>query len=223
MAVPPTPAFSCPSGAPESQSVQDSEKSRQILSGAREVFLTQGFDGASMGEIARVAGVSKGTLYFYFASKQALFEALVHEECTQTAERVVVFDNDEPDLRAALMNTGRSYVQAMTRPEHIATVRTVIAIGEKFPEIGRTYLSSGLQTGVARLSAWFSAKIARGELRMDNPELAAWQFLVSCHAPIVMPVLFGGEAMPHERCVDDVVAHVVDMFLRAFQPGRQGG
>jgi AcrR family transcriptional regulator len=47
---------------------QDGTKRRQIMDGAREVFLAQGFDGASMGEIARQAGVSKGTLYVYFDS-----------------------------------------------------------------------------------------------------------------------------------------------------------
>src|SRR5438094_10423122 len=55
----------------------DSAKRRQIMQGARLVFLAQGFDGASMGEIARQAGVSKGTLYVYFDSKEALFEAIV--------------------------------------------------------------------------------------------------------------------------------------------------
>ena len=48
---------------------EDSAKRRQILDGARKVFLAQGFDGASMGEIAKAAGVSKGTLYVYFQNK----------------------------------------------------------------------------------------------------------------------------------------------------------
>ena len=57
----------------------DSAKRRQILDGARRVFLSAGFDGASMGEIAKAARVSKGTLYVYFDSKEALFEALTLE------------------------------------------------------------------------------------------------------------------------------------------------
>jgi len=52
---------------------RNDEKIRQILDGARRVFLADGFDGASMNDIARVAGVSKGTLYVYFQSKEALF------------------------------------------------------------------------------------------------------------------------------------------------------
>src|ERR687886_631072 len=64
----------------------DGSKRRQILDGARRVFLAHGFDGASMGEIAKAAGVSKGTLYVYFDSKEALFEALIVEERRSLAE-----------------------------------------------------------------------------------------------------------------------------------------
>ena len=56
---------------------EESSKRRQILDGARKVFMDLGFDGASMNEIARSAGVSKGTLYVYFADKNRLFEAIV--------------------------------------------------------------------------------------------------------------------------------------------------
>ena len=59
---------------------EDSAKRRQIVTGARTVFLDRGFEGASMGEIARIAGVSKGTLYVYFQNKEQLFCAIMDEE-----------------------------------------------------------------------------------------------------------------------------------------------
>src|ERR1700759_1904783 len=71
---------------------EDTSKRRQILDGARKVFMDLGFDGASMGEIARSAGVSKGTLYVYFADKNRLFEAIVEEEALEKGE--VVFNLD---------------------------------------------------------------------------------------------------------------------------------
>ncbi|MBN9072699.1 MAG: TetR/AcrR family transcriptional regulator, partial [Rhizobiales bacterium] len=58
----------------------DPAKRRQILDGARRIFIEMGFDAASMNDITRAAGVSKGTIYVYFASKEELFEALVDEE-----------------------------------------------------------------------------------------------------------------------------------------------
>ena len=77
----------------------ESAKRRQILDGARRVFLADGFDGASMNDIARVAGVSKGTLYVYFDSKEALFEALIREDRKQQAERIVI-SRPTPPIRA---------------------------------------------------------------------------------------------------------------------------
>jgi AcrR family transcriptional regulator len=75
------------------RSREDSAKRRQIIEGARAVFLPQGFDAASMGEIARKAGVSKGTLYVYFKSKEDLFEAIAEEQCSQQAEQVFELDD----------------------------------------------------------------------------------------------------------------------------------
>jgi AcrR family transcriptional regulator len=67
---------------------EDSAKRRQIMDGARKVFLAEGFDAASMGEIARKAGVSKGTLYVYFDSKERLFEATTsHRDATMVLNR----------------------------------------------------------------------------------------------------------------------------------------
>src|ERR1700692_4484500 len=77
---------------------EDSAKRRQIMDGARAVFLAQGFDAASMGEIARAAGVSKGTLYVYFENKEQLFEAIVHEQCQTQAEGLFDLDPDDGDV-----------------------------------------------------------------------------------------------------------------------------
>src|SRR6202008_3760949 len=70
----------------------DSAKRRQILDGAHKVFMELGFDGASMGEIARAAGVSKGTLYVYFADKSALFAAIVDDENLEQGKLAFNFD-----------------------------------------------------------------------------------------------------------------------------------
>ncbi|MFK8253634.1 TetR/AcrR family transcriptional regulator [Ancylobacter terrae] len=202
--------------APASAAGQDTEKRRQILAGARDIFLAHGFDGASMGEIARSAGVSKGTLYVYFGSKQELFAALVGEECSQTAELTFEMDENGTDLRSTLMRMGVTYVHAMIRPEHIATVRTVIAVAEKFPEVGHAFLKAGPRAGVARLSAWLRGKESQGLLRIGDTDLAAWQFLMGCHASIAMPMLFASEPAPSDGRIEEVVTQMVEMFLRAY-------
>src|ERR1700676_5176791 len=90
-------------------------KRRQILDGAREVFLDLGFDGASVGEIARSFGVSKGTLYVYFADKNRLFEAIVEEETLEQCKVTFNFD-PERDVTTTLMDFGQAYIQMLCRP-----------------------------------------------------------------------------------------------------------
>ncbi len=180
----------------------DPEKRRQVLAGAREVFLARGFDAASMGDIARAAGVSKGTLYVYFGSKQDLFAALVHEECAQTAERTLVLGTGDGDLRAELITAGRSYIEAMIRPEHIATVRIVIAVGEKFPEISKAFLKAGLEAGVQRLSVLAGSQ-DRARRARDRGSRA------------------GGVAIPDRLPCADRHAHIVRRRAGAARPVRR--
>src|SRR5277367_1696507 len=94
---------------------EDSSKRRQILDGARKVFMDLGFDGASMGEIARSAGVSKGTLYVYFADKSRLFEAIVEEEAREKGE--VAFNLDPGrEVTITLREFGEAYLGIICRP-----------------------------------------------------------------------------------------------------------
>src|SRR5437763_16659123 len=86
---------------------EDSSKRRQMLDGARKVFMDLGFDGASMGEIARSAGVSKGTLYVYFADKNRLFEAIVEEEALEQGKIAFNFD-PERDVTTTMVEFGQA-------------------------------------------------------------------------------------------------------------------
>src|SRR3954463_9804179 len=116
----------------------DSSKRRQILDGARKLFLDLGFDGASMGAIARAAGVSKGTLYVYFADKCRLFEAIVEEAVHERRQLAFYFD-PACDIKTTLRRFGEAYIGMLCRPGGGSAARMVLAIAERMPEIGRRY------------------------------------------------------------------------------------
>jgi AcrR family transcriptional regulator len=195
---------------------EDGAKRRQILSGAREVFLAMGFDAASMGEIARKAGVSKGTLYVYFENKEQLFETIAHEQCAAQAEGLFVFDPNDHDVEAVLTRLGRGFVKFISRPGGMSALRTVISITERMPEIGRQFYESGPMQGVARLCCYLEGEVAAGTLAIDDCEVAAAQFLESCHSTIFKRLLFNaGDAPPDER-INHVVGIAVRTFLAAY-------
>src|ERR1700722_17627005 len=114
---------------------EDSSKRRQILDGASRVFMDLGFDGASMGEIARAAGVSKGTLYVYFADKSRLFEAIVEEEKLEQGKNAFNFAPDR-DVDTTLPEFGRAYITLLCQPGGGSALRTVMAIAERMPDVG---------------------------------------------------------------------------------------
>ncbi len=196
---------------------EDSAKRRQILEGAREVFLSQGFDGASMGEIARKARVSKGTLYVYFDSKEALFDAIAHEVCMGQAETVFSLDPYDRDIEAVLTRLGGSFVRFLCRPGAMPPLRTVISVSERMPEIGKKFYDSGPAEGVAKLRAYLEAQVANGILAIEDCEVAAAQFLDSCLATILKPLLFNAAGAPGEERIDHVVGIAVRGFLAAYR------
>src|ERR1700678_475152 len=149
---------------------EDSAKRRQIINGAHNVFLAQGFDAASMNDIARAAGVSKGTLYVYFNNKEELFEAIVEEECDARAEGIFDLDTNDHDVEAVLTRLGIAYVKFLCRPEKASAVRTVIAIADRMPEVGRRFYETGPASGITRLADYLSAQVAAGVLVVEDCE-----------------------------------------------------
>jgi AcrR family transcriptional regulator len=195
---------------------EDSSKRRQILDGARKVFMDLGFDGASMGEIARSAGVSKGTLYVYFADKSRLFEAIVEEETLDQGKVAFNFD-PERDVTTTLMDFGRAYIQMLCRPGGGSATRTVMAIAERMPEVGRRFYNNVVALTIARLAGYLEARAKLGDLRIEDCELAATQFMQMCQASLFMPFLFQAAPAPSAERIAEVVESATRMFLAGYQ------
>src|SRR5215218_962563 len=196
----------------------ESSKHRQIIEGARQVFLTRGFDGASMGEIAKVAGVSKGTLYVYFDSKEKLFEALTTEEKKGLAEALFRLDAEDPDVRSVLTRLGQSYIVVMGQPQHISSVRMVIGASEKFPRLGQMFFEAGPQQGIDRLQAYLDRQVEADRLSIADTRLAAQHFLDLCQSGILRRLLFSVGDRPTRNEIDYTVDRAVDVFYAAYGP-----
>jgi AcrR family transcriptional regulator len=195
---------------------EDSAKRRQIVDGARKVFMDLGFDGASMGEIARAAGVSKGTLYVYFADKNRLFEAIVEEEVFQQRELAFNFD-PERDVASTLREFGQAYIELVCRPGGGSAIRTVMAIAERMPEVGRRFYEEVLEKTINRLAAYLEARVAAKDLAIDDCQFAASQFLLLCQASLFLPFIFQAAPPPSAERMTQVVESASRMFLAAYR------
>src|ERR1700759_2088265 len=183
---------------------EDTSKRRQILDGARKVFMDLGFDGASMGEIARSAGVSKGTLYVYFADKNRLFELIVEEPAIEQGD--IAFDFDASgDVATTLREFGSAYIAMILRPDGGSAIRTVMAIAERMPEVGRRYYERVLQKNINRLAGHLGVYETAGELVIDDRDPGAAQFLLMCQASLFLPFIFQAAPPPSPARVRVVI------------------
>ncbi len=189
----------------------DRAKRRQIIDGACRMFLAHGFDAASMGSIAREAGVSKGTLYVYFKSKEELFEAIVEEQCRQQSEQIFTLDGGLP-IEAEMRRLGEQLARFLCRPGGVSPLRTIIAIADRMPELGARFYHSGPARGIASLRRYLEDKVAAGVLAPHDSEVAAAQFIDSCLSTTFKPMLFNSAGAPD----DARIVHVVDMAVRTF-------
>jgi len=195
---------------------EDSSKRRQILDGARKVFMDLGFDGASMNEIARAAGVSKGTLYVYFADKSRLFEAIVEDEALEKGKIAYNLDPGR-DAETTLREFGRTYIGTMCRPGGGSSIRTVMAIAERMPEVGCRFYQNVLASTISRLADYLQAHVGPDDLAIDDCGLAAAQFLQMCQATLFLPFVFQAEPAPSAERIARVVDSATRLFLQTYR------
>lgn len=198
--------------------VADTAKRRQIIEGARQIFMRDGFDGASMNDITRAAGVSKGTVYAYFPSKEALFEALIREDRRIQAERICRFSADDENVEKVLREIALNIVAAVTQPGHIAHLRTVIAAAAKFPSIGHAFYEAGPMYGAGRLAAYLDRQVSAGRLRIDDTQRAAFQYIDMCLARPLKQMLFCVIETPDPAEMEKAIDSAIAMFIAAYGP-----
>jgi AcrR family transcriptional regulator len=199
-----------------SHKVRKGRKFDQVLAGARQVFMADGFEGASVDEIARVAQVSKATLYSYFPDKRLLFMAVANAECSRQSDAAM----DQIDMtappRAVLTQAGWHFLRFITSTFGQQIFRMCVAEGERFPELGRQFYHSGPAVMRAEMAEYFVQAQARGELRVEDPLLAADQFGELCKADIWTRLIFGVVQSVSDAEIGRVVDGAVETFMARY-------
>jgi AcrR family transcriptional regulator len=188
-----------------------------ILDGARDIFLRDGYAGASVDDIARGAGVSKATLYSYFPDKRHLFSEVARHECQRQARAAeMTADLNGPPDRV-LAHVGAHMLRFFLSDFGIAMFRMAVAETERFPELGRKFYDSGPAQAHASLAGYFAQAQARGEMApIADPELAAAQFTELCKAWLLPRVLMGVHGPVTDADIDRVIRGAVTTFLARY-------
>jgi TetR/AcrR family transcriptional regulator, mexJK operon transcriptional repressor len=191
-------------------------KAESILAAAERNFLASGFGAVSMDMIARDAGVSKATVYAHFAGKEELFEAVIERECERYFASFSAGELDPGDVRGSLTVLGRRFLDLVLSDDAIALYRIILAEVTRFPVLGEVFWRAGPERERIQIEAFLRGAVATGSLALDNPRLAAEQFvgLVRGDIQLRQALRLGGAAGDDE--IRAAAAAAVDTFIRAF-------
>lgn len=201
------------------QGVRKGRKFDQVLAGARSVFLADGFEGASVDDIARAANVSKATLYSYFQDKRLLFMEVARAECRRQADAAVEMIDEAAPPEIVLRAGGRRILSFALSEFGQRMFRICMAESDRFPDLGRQFYESGPALARERISDYLRKACARGELRIDDIDLAADQFSELCKAGIFLRAMCGIGPEVNEADISRVVDSAVVTFLARYQSG----
>lgn len=196
------------------------DREKRILAAAQTIFAGEGYSGATMDAVATAAGLTKPTLYQYFASKEALFAAMM---AARRDDMLVAFESTAGGGMVKQLHAfAWAYADTVMRPDLMSLARLIIGEAQRFPEIGQTYQSSGPDRVLAGMMDYLTAQRAAGRLVFEDAELAAqdlWGLILS--APRTRALYQPGEA-PGRAELARYVENGLRVFLRAYSVNAAG-
>jgi TetR/AcrR family transcriptional repressor of mexJK operon len=193
-------------------------KAESILEAAKKSFLAHGFGAVSMEAIAREAQVSKATVYAHFSSKEELFGAVIGRECEHRFAGLSLRELDPREAGASLAVLGRRFLELILSPDAIALHRIILGEVTRFRQLGEVFWNAGPERNLRQIAAFMEEAAAAGTLALEDPRLAAEQFvgLVRGEVQLRRLLCLEGEAGP--GAVAPAVDSAVATFLRAYRP-----
>ncbi len=196
-------------------------KQEQILSGARMVFLRDGFAAASTDAIAAEAKVSKRTLYVYYPSKEELFADVMRKLTIENPETRALESieemspGDEGELRRDLLELASKIVATMMQPDYLALLRTTIADTHRFPQLGGLFRATVPERAMRSFAVFIEKSRERGVVGRDvEGDTAARMFIGPLLTYAVLDGLLAeGPPRPPTR---EKIEEIVDLYMKSI-------
>jgi AcrR family transcriptional regulator len=187
------------------------ERRDRLLACALDEFFEKGFTAARMEDVARRAGLSKGTLYLYFESKEDLFQALIESMTTPKLDHLVILLDEAPCLFSGLDGLATFATSVVQYSEMPKLLKILIGESGHYPDMVRSYRKNVVEVILSVFSDALTRAQSRGEIRIGDPMLTARLII----APIIMSgiwqALFGHDPDAEVDVEALINLHVVHM------------
>ena len=172
------------------------ERRQAIVEAALQEFVARGFTATRLDDIAKRAGVAKGTIYLHFNDKESMFEELIRTAIVPLVGRIISPPPIGASIRDTVEHVALTFIQEIVTTPRADIVRLIIAEGARFPAIADFYYREVISRGLAGMQALIELAVARGEIResqlarypqiMIAPAIVAviWKSLFERHSPL---------------------------------------
>jgi AcrR family transcriptional regulator len=174
----------------------------EILTAALECFRQRGFAATRLEDVAARAGVTKGTIYLYYPSKEELFKAVIRGELMPNIERVEAAFDEQGPAAQMLERLMMIWSEVIVSSPVSVIPKLMIAEAGNFPDLARFYLENVVHRGLRLLAAILRHGIARGEFRPVDVDHAVYSVI----GPLLLTALWKHSLGPHDDRTMDVSA-----------------
>lgn len=192
------------------------DRRTQYLDTAMRLFSEHGFVGTTMDMIIDEVGGSKATLYKHFAAKEELVAGLIDLVAVLIGRDMADPKASTAPLGDELTRIGRSACHGVWSPEAIAVLRLSLGECGRFPELARTVWEHGPALTYASFRSFLEERERRGELHVDDKQLAAEQFMAGTVGHMQLKIAFGMTAPPDNTELEARVDSAVQTFLARY-------
>jgi AcrR family transcriptional regulator len=173
--------------ASAARKARSGERRDAILSAALDEFSTRGFEAARLDDVAKRAGVAKGTIYLYFRDKETLFQELIRAMLTPLVGTIEALGQAELPLAVLADRLADLFVREVYETRRKDVIRLMITEGRRFPKLAEFYYREVLSRIIATVRALLRRAAARGEV----PEgLAEFPQIIA--APGLVAIIWSG-------------------------------
>lgn len=199
------------------------ERRTTILRAAAETFFEHGYEATSIDTIIERIGGSKRSIYNEFGNKEGLFTALVSESADEALTALAVEEMVGRNIEDTLLEFGQRLLSIYMSKNLVGVYRTIVTAASRFPDLASAFYQKGPERSATRLAEVLEEARSRGEIDIDDCQMAANHFVGMLRSNLHLQVVLGLREPPCKKEAETIVRSAVDILLDGVRTPKLAG